>query len=160
MEDAGVKPERFTIDWASAAEAPRFVDLITSFTRKIEQLGPMGQAEKKDRKDLMIKLSAAKSATLLMKLRAGLGNLAKDFRKEGDYNLDVVKQKVREKLGSTIKSELGSQEIMLRLERQGPLTMADLAGKMGWPEGDIAGYLGKLAKKKQIAEKDGYWMAA
>jgi len=160
LEDAGVKPERFTIDWASAAEAPRFVDLITSFTRKIEQMGPVGQAENKDQKELMIKLSAARSATSVMKLRAGLGNLAKDFRKEGDYTLDLVRQKVREKLGSTIRSELGSQEIMLRLEKQGPLTIADLAGKMGWPEGDISGYLGKLAKKKQIAEKEGYWMPA
>lgn len=160
MEDAGVNPERFTIDWASAAEAPRFVDLITSFTRKIEQLGPMGQAENKDRKDLMIKLSAAKSATLVMKLRAGLGNLAKDFRKEGDYNLDVVKQKVREKLGSTIRSELGSQEIMLRLEQQGPLTIVDIAGRVGWPEENVADYLGKLGKKGQVAERDGYWMPA
>ncbi len=160
LESVGVNPERFTLDWASAAEAPRYVELISSFTRKIEDLGPVGKAEGKDRDDLLVKLSAAKSAIELMKLRAGLGNLAKDFRKEGDYGLEVVRQKVKEKLGATVRSEVGGQEILLRLERQGPLSADDLAGRVGWSSDETAGYLAKLGKKGQVAERNGRWMLA
>ena len=160
LEDVGVNPERFALDWASAAEAPRFVDLITAFTRKIEGLGPMGQVEGKEREELLVKLAAARQAAGIMKVRAGLGNLAKDFRKEGDYGLDVVKRKIDEKLGPMVKSEVGGQEILLRLERQGPLSTADLAGRVGWSPEEIGDYLAKLGKKGQVAERNGRWMLA
>ncbi len=40
LADAGIDPERFTIDWVSSAEAPRFAMLVTRFTEKIRALGP------------------------------------------------------------------------------------------------------------------------
>lgn len=160
LESVGVNPERFTVDWVSAAEAPRFVSLITSFTKKIKDLGPMGHAEGKDRNDLLIKLSAAKMATGVMKLRAGLGNLAKDFRKEGDYSLETIRRKVGEKLGAIVRSEQGGQEIVLRLERQGTLGVDDLAGRVGLSPDETAAYLAKLGKKGQVSEKDGRWALA
>ena len=160
FEDVGVNPDRFALDWASAAEAPRFVELITVFTRKIEEMGPLGQVEGKDREELLLKLAAAKQAAGIMKVRAGLGNLAKDFRKEGDYGLGVVKRKIDEKLGPMVKSEVGGQEILLRLERQGPLSTGDLSGRVGWTPDEISDYLNKLVKKGQVSERDGRWTLA
>ena len=40
LEVQGIDPERFTIDWVSSAEAPRFADLVTRFIGKIKELGP------------------------------------------------------------------------------------------------------------------------
>jgi F420-non-reducing hydrogenase iron-sulfur subunit len=40
LEDLGIEPERFAIEWVSSAEAPRFAQLVTSFTEKIRNLGP------------------------------------------------------------------------------------------------------------------------
>jgi len=40
LEDLGIDPERFAIEWVSSAEAPRFAELVTKFTAKIRQLGP------------------------------------------------------------------------------------------------------------------------
>jgi F420-non-reducing hydrogenase iron-sulfur subunit len=40
LEDAGVNPERFAIEWVSSAEAPRFAEVVTRFTEKIRALGP------------------------------------------------------------------------------------------------------------------------
>jgi len=40
LEDLGIEPERFAIEWVSSAEAPRFAQLVTEFTEKIRQLGP------------------------------------------------------------------------------------------------------------------------
>ncbi len=40
LEDLGIEPERFAIEWVSSAEAPRFAEVVTRFTEKIRSLGP------------------------------------------------------------------------------------------------------------------------
>jgi F420-non-reducing hydrogenase iron-sulfur subunit len=40
LEDLGMDPNRFAIEWVSSAEAPRFAELVTAFTEKIKALGP------------------------------------------------------------------------------------------------------------------------
>jgi len=42
LEDAGINPERATIEWVSGAEGPRFAQKVTEFTTKIKSLGPNG----------------------------------------------------------------------------------------------------------------------
>jgi len=39
----GVNPERLQLEWVSASEAPRFVEVTKAFTQKIRQLGPLSQ---------------------------------------------------------------------------------------------------------------------
>ena len=40
LEVQGIDPERFGIEWVSSAEAPRFAELVTTFTEKIRSIGP------------------------------------------------------------------------------------------------------------------------
>ncbi|MBC7356948.1 MAG: hydrogenase iron-sulfur subunit [Desulfacinum sp.] len=40
LENAGIDPERFALEWVSSAEAPRFAQLVTRFVDKIRRLGP------------------------------------------------------------------------------------------------------------------------
>lgn len=40
LENAGIDPERFSLQWVSSAEAPRFADVVTQFTEKVRSLGP------------------------------------------------------------------------------------------------------------------------
>jgi len=40
LEDIGVNPERFELQWISSAEASVFARLITVFTRRIKKMGP------------------------------------------------------------------------------------------------------------------------
>jgi F420-non-reducing hydrogenase iron-sulfur subunit len=47
LEDLGINPERFAIEWVSSAEAPRFAELVTKFTEKIRELGPNPAREPK-----------------------------------------------------------------------------------------------------------------
>ncbi len=46
LEDAGINPERATIEWVSGAEGPRFAQKVTEFTNKIKALGPNGFKKK------------------------------------------------------------------------------------------------------------------
>jgi F420-non-reducing hydrogenase iron-sulfur subunit len=40
LEESGIDPQRFTIEWVSSAEAPRFAEIVTRFTEQIKALGP------------------------------------------------------------------------------------------------------------------------
>ncbi len=40
LEEAGIDPERFDINWVSSAEALRFAELVRDFTEKIKTLSP------------------------------------------------------------------------------------------------------------------------
>ncbi len=44
-EDAGINPERVTIEWVSGAEGPRFAEKVTEFTNKVRSLGPNSFAD-------------------------------------------------------------------------------------------------------------------
>ena len=37
----GINPERFTLDWVSSAEAPKFARVTTAFVNTIRELGPI-----------------------------------------------------------------------------------------------------------------------
>jgi coenzyme F420-reducing hydrogenase delta subunit len=40
LEDFGIEDERFRLEWVSAAEGPRFAQVITEFTEQVKKLGP------------------------------------------------------------------------------------------------------------------------
>jgi len=40
LEDFGLEPDRFKLEWVSASEAPRFAEVITDAVEKIKKLGP------------------------------------------------------------------------------------------------------------------------
>ena len=110
MEVAGVKPERLALDWASAAEAPLFVELITKFTSLLKELGPLGEAEGISREELKLKLLAARSAVKSVKLRTRFAKLAQDLRQGDGYAPDVIEAKMGEKVNDAIISEMAKQE--------------------------------------------------
>ncbi len=40
LEDLGIEPERFKIEWVSASEGQRFAQVVSDFTEEIRELGP------------------------------------------------------------------------------------------------------------------------
>ena len=151
----GIDSSRFVLKWASAAEGPRFVRLITDFTAKIKSLGPLGNSEGANKDELQIKLFAARNALEKAKLRTGLGNLTKGFRKEGDYSDQQIKDKVNEKLTKSIGTEIAKNETLLRIQKQGPIAFDELTKKLGVSGTDIEKYVAAFRKKGLVAEADG-----
>lgn len=151
----GIDSDRFVLKWASAAEGPRFVRLITDFTAKIKSLGPLGDSEGANKDELQIKLFAARNALEKTKLRTGFGKLTKEFRKEGDYSGQIIKDKVNEKLTKSISAEIARNETLLRIQKQGPIAFDELAKKIGVSGTDIEKYVAAFRKKGLVAEADG-----
>jgi F420-non-reducing hydrogenase iron-sulfur subunit len=40
LEDFGVEPERFRLEWVSASEAPRFARVVREMSEAVRELGP------------------------------------------------------------------------------------------------------------------------
>ena len=102
LEEAGVHPDRLVLEWASAAEAPLYVELITQFTNKTKELGPLGEPEGIALERLKVRLGAAKSAASNLKIRTRFGRLTQQLRKENDYSAQLLQGKISEKLDEAI----------------------------------------------------------
>jgi F420-non-reducing hydrogenase iron-sulfur subunit len=85
LKSLGINTDRIAIDWASAAEGPLFVKLITEFTSKIKDIGTLGISEGLKREELMLKIKAASMAVEGMKVRMAFAKQAKQIKKDKAY---------------------------------------------------------------------------
>ncbi len=97
LKHLGVDNRRFLIEWASAAEGPRFVKIITNFTEEVRKLGPLGEAEGIDQQELRDRLAKAAKAARSLKLRSALLNAAKQIVKENDYESETISSIIEKK---------------------------------------------------------------
>ncbi len=107
LAEIGINPDRFSLQWASAAEAPRFVKLITDFTMKVKDLGPLGHAEGVAPEEMQARIAKALALVSDRKLRVAFGNVTKSLRKEGNkVTNEMIASLVDEKLSKTITAGL------------------------------------------------------
>ena len=98
----GIDNRRFLIDWASAAEGPNFVKIITAFTKQVADLGPLGAAENLPADDLKAKLALAAAEARDRKLRTGLINASREMMKSRDFSREAIACLVRDKCGKAL----------------------------------------------------------
>ena len=82
------------------------MELITKFTQKIKDMGPLGAAEGISAGDLKVKLEAGKTLALNKKLRTRFARLTQDLREENDYSAQFIEDKITEKLDKAIVTEM------------------------------------------------------
>ncbi len=109
LKEIGINPDRFSLQWASAAEAPRFVKLITEFTGKVKELGPLGESEGIGADELQTKLEKGLAAVSSRKVRMVFGNTAKTIRKEGIFTPEYINGIIEEKLNKAIVGALSAE---------------------------------------------------
>lgn len=109
MKIVGIKPERYALKWASAAEGPLYVELVTKFTRQIKELGPLGEAEEIPPDRLKARLAAAKAAVQDKKLRTQFARLGQEFKKANIFDPEQIQAKMAEKVNDLILKEIDKQ---------------------------------------------------
>jgi outer membrane biosynthesis protein TonB len=109
LKEIGINPDRFSLQWASAAEAPRFVKLITEFTGKVKELGPLGESEGIEPEELKSRLDKALEAVSSRKVRMVFGNTTKSIRKEGIFTQEYISGVIEEKLTKAITGALTAE---------------------------------------------------
>jgi hypothetical protein len=156
LETVGLEVDRFRIDWASAAEAPRFVQIVTDFTNRIKEIGPLGEFEGLDAETLKLRLEAARQLASKSRFRAAYGNLAREFKKAGDYSPESIAQKVEEKIVPLIRKDLLESEVKALLAK-GPISLDTLLQKTGATQDDIVPILEALSKRGQVERQGDLW---
>ena len=105
---AGVNPSRFSLEWASAAEGPQFVQLITGCVKEIRELGPLGEGtDEAGAAEVARRLDAAVKAASATKIRTAYGTLARSLHKSGDYSPEAIAEGVGKKLVPAFEKQLG-----------------------------------------------------
>ena len=90
LKQVGIREERYSLQWASAAEAPRFVQLITEFTSEMKELGPLGHAEGIEPDELKVRLQKALEVVSSQKVRISYGNATKAMRKDAVWTREYI----------------------------------------------------------------------
>ena len=152
MKEIGINPKRLLLEWASAAEAARFVTLITKFTDEIKGLGKLGESENIEEETLKIRLEAAKEALEKAKLRMAFGKQAGKFRQKREKG-ESVDLELTEGLKKMIKEELSLHQIVLYLQKS-PQSSSNLAKKLNIAEVEVEKYIASLTKKGKVTVRE------
>jgi len=106
LEEVGIRKERYDLEWASAAEAPRFVELITRFTEQMKELGPLGQAEGLTKDEVKERLQKALDVVSSQKVRISFGNASKAVRKDSVWTQDHIDEVITTKMTKSLDKAL------------------------------------------------------
>ncbi len=160
LKDVGVSPDRMSLEWASAAEGPRFVELITSYVNNIKSLGPLGKGPEEAGKIVKRRLAASVKAASVPKVRTAFGNLAKRLHKSSDYSPEAISKGVSEKVLPAFRKERILNEVKLCLADEGPLGLDRLAELTGADPEELEKIISPLVKKGILKEEGSGWALA
>jgi len=160
LADCGVSQDRLVLEWASAAEAPRFVELITGYVNTIKEKGEIGSADgEADYETIKRRLTAAVKAAEARKPRTALGTLAKRLHKDGDYSKETIAKGVASKILPALRAERLKEEMLLLL-RDSSMDLDGLCKALSAEKKEIERPLAQLIKKGIVKEINGAYQLA
>jgi coenzyme F420-reducing hydrogenase delta subunit len=145
MEQIGVNPERLRLEWVSASEGIRFAEVITDFTKKLKELGPLGIGEGIDENGLKLKLEAVKNLVPYIKL-VERERLRVHFDTEDEYNEFFASDEVNRLFRELIVDKLTISQI-LSLLRERPLSTGEISEILGLSPSEVSRYLNSSARE-------------
>lgn len=166
FKEIGLNSNRMALDWASAAEGPRFVELITKYVGRIRGLGPLGTFEGEAPKDVLERrLEAALKAAETPKVRTAYGNVAKKLHEVGDYAVytaERITQDIMDKVMPVFRQEFLSNDLLLCLsdvQKKGekPLSSETLMSLIPASSEELNNILASLVKKGVIEGDAAGW---
>jgi len=143
LEHLGIDRRRLALEWISAAEGIRFVEIITRFDQQVRELGPLGESEGLEREPLIRKLEASRMASESMRIRMAFAKQAKTIRQENAYGTLPD----REKLFSAFADEMNLYEVLVCL-REKERSVAELAELLGLSPEKVTAICEALKRKK------------
>jgi hypothetical protein len=144
-----VNPERVLLEWVSAAEAVRFADVVTTFTNRVRELGPLSADAKQNTDTLQRKLAAARNAAVSEKLR-WVAAKQTEFMKDGNkYGEVFTEHETGRFLDGVIIEEIIIQQILLLLQKEA-LSVTEIAKKLLETPQTIFTYMLSLKRKKLV----------
>jgi coenzyme F420-reducing hydrogenase delta subunit/ferredoxin len=93
MEHIGLNPDRLNIEFMSGAEANLFVEDVNSFVKKVKSLGPLGETEGIERRELKARLAEMSRLVPYFK-QANREKLASRFKTREEHEGLFTKEEI------------------------------------------------------------------
>jgi NADH-quinone oxidoreductase subunit E len=145
LEHIGVNPERLRLEWVSASEGIRFAEIMTDFTKKLKELGPLGTSEGIDENGLKFKLEAVTKLIPYIKLVQS-ERLRVSVRTEEEYHKFFTSDEFNRLFNELIVDKLAISQIMLLL-RERTLSAGEISEILGLSPSEVSKHLNISARQ-------------
>lgn len=148
LEKIGVEPERLYLDWVSAAEGRRFSDVITDFTTKIKEIGPI-----KEIKDFRQRISIGEGIVESVRIRWLVGKERELLEFGNVFNEKIEEDGFKDLIWRNIVIEYNKGRIF-SLIKETPQTVKNIAEELNMPKADVARYLTNMENNGEVSLLD------
>jgi F420-non-reducing hydrogenase iron-sulfur subunit len=145
LKEIGINPERLRLEWVSASEGIRFAEVITDFTNKLKEIGPLGVSEGIDENGLKFKLEAAKNLVPYLKL-VERERMRVHFKTDEEYKEYFTSEEADRLFRELVVDKLAISEIMLLL-REKPLSTGEISQVLGLSPSEVSRHLNSSARQ-------------
>ena len=148
LEAVGLDPERLRLEWVSASEGIRFAEVVTDFTGRLKELGPIGSGEGVDKSALKLKLEAIRQLLPYIKL-VEREKLRARFDDKAEYEKFFSSNEMKSLFNELIVDRLAISQIMVLLQEQA-LSTGEIASSLGMSASDVSKHLNSSARQKLV----------
>ena len=142
LEHIGLNPERLKIEFMSGSESNIFVEAVNGFVKKVKELGPLGQAEGLDEKELKFKLEAVTRLIPYIRL-VERERLRLPAMPEEEYRKFFDSDELSRLFEETVADKLAIAQIVSLL-REGPLSTAEIAKTLDLTPSEVSKHLNEI----------------
>jgi len=139
MEYIGLNPERLRIDFMSGADGNLLAEYTDDFTKKVKELGPLGESEGIEVNELKFKLEAVRKLVPYLKL-VERERLRVPVKSEKAYNNFFESDEINRLFSELFGDKLAISQIMLLLGKN-PLSTGDISEKLGMNPSDVSRHM-------------------
>jgi F420-non-reducing hydrogenase iron-sulfur subunit len=147
----GVNEERLAFRQCSSGEAAVFVKLVTEFSEKIRNFGPLGGGgDRVTAPEIFEKLDAAEAVLAGEKIRWVIGKRTPFLETGNMYGEIFTEHEFNRAIDMIIMEEMEVQEILGQL-KQGAKSVKELARDLDMPSERVFRYITALKRKGMVA---------
>ncbi len=148
LEYSGLNPDRLRLEWVSASEGLRYAEVVTEFTDELKELGPLGESEGVNQKELKIKIEAIAKLLPYIKL-VEREKLRVRFENKEDYEEFFSSDEITSLINDMIADKLAISQIMVLLQEEA-LSSREIAASLSMNSSDVSKHLSNSARQKLI----------
>ena len=145
MRHTGLDPERLRIEQMSAGEGIRYAELMNDFSRKLRELGPLGEGEGIGPSVLKFKLEAVKKLIPFIRL-VERERLRVRFETAEEYSEYFESEEVNRLFRELIVDKLAIGQI-LALLRESPRSTGEISEILGMDSSEVSKHMNVCARQ-------------
>ena len=140
-----LNPDRLRLEWISSSEGSRFAEVMSDFTAKLRDLGPLGREEGLDQAVVDFRLRALMQLVPYLKL-VEREKLRVPTKSEEAYNDFYDSDELNRLFDDLIVDKLAISQILLALEER-PLSTAEISDVLGLSPSEISRHMNSSSRQ-------------